>query len=125
MHRHVPCRRSSGSLSAGILKVQLRVQTLQRISHMVLTAIPGTLVHWLFLAPDNMLELGILRQSFIQIFTGERIKLLNAYEGNVVSLFGFLLLQQVIIDLATAKNNSSNLFCFRQIFLRKYRLEGS
>src|SRR5690606_9025916 len=123
VHRHEPTRWSGRSLTTGILKIEFRAQALQRITHMVLTAIPGALVHRLFLTPDRIFQLGVLAQDFIQIVARERIELLNAHNGHIVALIRLFLLQKIIVDLAAAHDDAGNLLWIRRLFLRQNSLE--
>src|SRR5690348_952 len=47
---------------------------------------PGATVLWLFLHPDHLLLAAILRENFRELFLGERIKLLDADDGDVAAL---------------------------------------
>src|SRR5690554_7885825 len=90
--------RSSRSLTTGVFKVQFRVQALQCVPHMMLTAVPGALIHWLFLTPDRALKLGVLAQNLVQIISRERIKLLETHDSHIVTFVSFLFLQKIIVD---------------------------
>src|SRR5690606_39176513 len=125
VNRHVSTGRSSRSITTGVLKVQFRVQALQCVPHVVLTAVPGALVHRIFLTPDRALELGVLAQNFVQIVCRERIQLLEANDGHIVTLVGFLLLQKIIVNFAATHDHACDFLRIRRFFLGQYCLEGT
>src|SRR5690606_29201822 len=81
-------------------------------THVMLAAVPGALVHWLFLTPPDILQIGIWRQSVTQLLFRERIKLLKTNKRNIVLVARSTLFEQVIVHLATAQDDALN---FRRI----------
>ena len=79
------------------------------MAHMVLTAIPGTLVHGLFLAPDNIFYIAVGAQNIFQLVVRERIQLLQANQSNIIYTALFALLQQMVINLARAEHHTADL----------------
>ena len=75
-------------------------------AHMVLTAVPGTLVLRLFLTPDCRLEVFHAVHDFQQALLRERIQLLDTDNGDVLYAICFTFLEQIVVDLATAQNKS-------------------
>src|SRR5690606_23391647 len=56
VHGRVAASRRSGGLAAGVLQEQALLMRAGNTAHVVLRAVPGTLVHRLFLTPDDLLE---------------------------------------------------------------------
>ena len=73
--------------------------------HMVLRAVPGTLVHRLFLTPHQVFQIGIALQHFLETLFRERIKLLDAYQRGVVKIVRLAFFQQVVEHLAGAHDH--------------------
>ena len=51
---------------------------------MVLAAVPGTLVHRLFLTPDHGFEVGVLGDGLFEDRLREGVQLLDAHDGDVL-----------------------------------------
>ncbi len=71
-------------------------------AQVMLAAVPGALVHRLFLTPDHIGQVGIRRDGLHQVVFRERVELLDTHDGNIFAAFGTAFFQQVVVDLATA-----------------------
>ena len=77
-------------------------------SHVVLTCIPGALVHRLFLTPDHVLEPAIRVYSLSKLAFRERIQLLETNDRHVAQPPFTAPFDEIVIDLATADDKSIN-----------------
>src|SRR5690606_9207922 len=82
--RHIAARRCCRCITTNIIQLQLRIVIMHHTTHVMLAAVPGALVHWLFLTPPDVLQIGIGRQSVTQLLFRERIKLLKTNKRNMV-----------------------------------------
>src|SRR5690606_26372246 len=96
VHRRVATGRRSGSLATGVGQAEGLLVCGDDAAHVMLAAVPGTLVHRLFLAPDHVLEVLVRRHDLGQLLFRERIELLDADDGGVLATLGATLLQQVV-----------------------------
>ena len=90
---------------------------------MMLAAVPGALVHRLFLTPDRVLEVGVRRQDFHRVVLRERIQLLDTHDGDVFAAFGTALFQQIVVDLAAAQHEALDLGRIESVDFRDHGLE--
>lgn len=111
------------SVAASVFQDQCLVVAAQDTAHVVLTAVPGALVHRLFLTPDRMLEVAVLRQDFDQVVLRERIQLLDTQDRDVFAAFGTAFFQQVVVDLAAAQDQAFDLGRVDCIDFRDHGLE--
>ena len=86
MQGHISRRWRGCRIATCILKVQGAFMFMDSSTHMVLAGIPGALVQGLFLAPDYFLHFSVTCQYFFQLGLRKRIKLLNADDGDIVSI---------------------------------------
>src|ERR1700710_882337 len=103
MHRSITTSRSRRRVTTSVLKDQFLIVTADDATHVVLAAVPGALVHRLFLTPDDMLEVFVRAQDFDQVVFRERVQLLNTHNGDVITTFGTAFFQEVVVDLAAAQ----------------------
>src|SRR5690606_20284696 len=94
-------------------------------AHVVLTAVPGALVHGLFLTPDHLLQVGVRRHYLGQVVFGERVELLDTDNGNILVLIGTAFFQQIIVDLAAAHDQAIHLGRIDVVDLWNDGLEGT
>src|SRR5690606_17803050 len=109
VHRCVTTGRCGRGFTAGIFKEQALLVSTCDTTHVVLAAIPGPLVHRLFLTPDDALEVLVGRDGFGQILFGERIQLLDANNGDIFATFVTTLGQQVVVHLAGTQDQTLDL----------------
>lgn len=88
VHRCVTTSRCCRSITTGVFQDQLFIVAGQDTTHVVLAAVPGALVHRLFLAPHHILEIGVRREDLDQIVLREWIQLLDTHDGDVFAAFG-------------------------------------
>ena len=67
---------------------------------------PGTHVLWFFLAPDELRAFWKRLEHFAEPFLSERIKLLDPDDRGIVNLAIALVLKQIILDFAGAKDEA-------------------
>lgn len=94
-------------------------------THVMLAAEPGALVHRLFLAPDDVLEVLVRSQNFRQVVFRERIQLLDTDDRGIFAAFRATLLQQVVVHLAAAQHDAVDLLRIQAVDFRDHSLEGT
>src|SRR6185503_5777991 len=94
------------SFAASIVQRPLLFERrLQAMSDLV----PGALVLWLFLAPDDLARLCIALEDRVVVLDRKWIELLDAYNRDVAQLVRAASLEQIEIDLAAAENDAAHL----------------
>lgn len=75
-----------------------------------LSETPSAGVERLFLAPNDVLGVGVHVEVFLELGPGEGVELFNAGDGGVLVLFGGAVLVQGDVGLAGAENDTLDLF---------------
>lgn len=70
---------------------------------------PCTSVERLFLAPDNLLCVGVRVEVLLKLLPWEGVELLNTSDGNVLEAAGFTLLNERSVHLTCAENDTVDL----------------
>lgn len=78
-------------------------------TQMMLAAVPRALVHRFFLTPHHIGEVGVRRDGLHQVVFRERVKLLDPHDGDVFAAFGTAFFQQIVVNLAAAQDQASDL----------------
>lgn len=105
----VACSGGGADVSAGVRHFScLELDTFQEVSEAGLDERVGTLVLWFFLGPHD-LSILVSFQGALDTSEWEWSQLFDSNDGDVIRVtfgpFGF----QVVVDLATAEDNLSNL----------------
>ena len=87
--------------------------------------IPGTLVHRLFLTPDQFLEVGVLQHLFVQPAIVEGIELLDADQDDVVDLLFAPCSEQIEIHFPGAGDHARDLLRVDLVDFTDDGLEGA
>ena len=76
---------------------------------------PRAHIFGFFLAPDDLACLGIACQFLFQLIGGEGVELLDTDKRDIRDLAFFARGEQIVIDLAAAQNDATNLLVVRQL----------
>ena len=85
--------------------------------------VPGALVLRLFLAPDDLARVRVVRERRRVILGRERIELLDAHDRDVARLVGAARLEQVEVDLARAEHDARDVLRRQVVDLVQHALE--
>src|SRR5690554_3893289 len=73
VYRGIPGRWRRRGFTPNVSQRQLTIVLVDDPAHVVLTLVPGALVHWLFLTPHHILQCTIGLKDFFQRLFRERV----------------------------------------------------
>ena len=104
-------------------RVQQFLVTFQRILQAVADLVPGALVLRLFLAPDDLARVRVMRERCRVVLGREWIELLDAHDRDVARFVGAPRLEQVEVDLARAEHHARDILGREIVDLVHHALE--